>query len=139
MARIDLNSDLGEGYGDYRMGDDAAMLRIVSIGQRCLRLPCRRPADHGQDLRRRQIGSAWRSAHIRAIPIFGASGRRHIPIRAAEIERSSAYQIGAAMASPALSAQDHACEGAWRALPISPPMKEMADAVVHAAKRSNRT
>src|SRR4029078_9699421 len=30
MATIDLNSDLGEGYGDYRMGDDEAMLRIVS-------------------------------------------------------------------------------------------------------------
>ena len=27
---IDLNSDLGEGYGPWTMGDDAAMLDIVS-------------------------------------------------------------------------------------------------------------
>ena len=28
--RIDLNSDLGEGYGPWAMGDDAAMLGLVS-------------------------------------------------------------------------------------------------------------
>ena len=27
---IDLNSDLGEGFGKYSLGDDAAMLDIVS-------------------------------------------------------------------------------------------------------------
>ena len=30
MRAIDLNSDLGEGYGPWRMGDDAAMLDIVT-------------------------------------------------------------------------------------------------------------
>ncbi|MBN9054609.1 MAG: LamB/YcsF family protein, partial [Rhizobiales bacterium] len=30
MAAIDLNSDLGESYGAWRMGDDAAMLAVVS-------------------------------------------------------------------------------------------------------------
>ncbi|OLP61873.1 hypothetical protein BJF93_19510 [Xaviernesmea oryzae] len=30
MAAIDLNSDLGESYGAWTMGDDAAMLAIVS-------------------------------------------------------------------------------------------------------------
>lgn len=30
MAAIDLNSDLGESYGAWRMGDDEAMLAIVS-------------------------------------------------------------------------------------------------------------
>ncbi len=30
MARIDLNSDLGESFGPWPMGDDAAMLAIVS-------------------------------------------------------------------------------------------------------------
>ena len=28
--RIDLNADLGESYGTYRIGDDAAMLDIVT-------------------------------------------------------------------------------------------------------------
>ena len=39
---MDLNSDLGEGYGAWTMGDDAAMLAIVSSRQRRLRLPRRR-------------------------------------------------------------------------------------------------
>ena len=30
MPTIDLNCDLGEGFGDWKMGDDAAMLGIVS-------------------------------------------------------------------------------------------------------------
>ncbi|MFM7708641.1 MAG: LamB/YcsF family protein, partial [Gammaproteobacteria bacterium] len=30
MNSIDLNSDLGESYGAWRMGDDAAMLEVVS-------------------------------------------------------------------------------------------------------------
>jgi UPF0271 protein len=28
--RINLNADLGEGYGPWKMGDDAAMLDIVA-------------------------------------------------------------------------------------------------------------
>ena len=30
MAGIDLNADLGEGFGVWRLGDDDAMLGIVS-------------------------------------------------------------------------------------------------------------
>ena len=30
MPRINLNADLGEGYGPWTMGDDAAMLAIVN-------------------------------------------------------------------------------------------------------------
>ena len=38
---IDLNSDLGEGFGPWRMGDDAAMLDIVtSPRQSGSRLSC---------------------------------------------------------------------------------------------------
>jgi 5-oxoprolinase (ATP-hydrolysing) subunit A len=30
MPTVDLNSDLGEGFGTYRCGDDDAMLSIVT-------------------------------------------------------------------------------------------------------------
>ena len=33
QSRIDLVADLGEGFGDWCMGDDAAMLEIVSSGR----------------------------------------------------------------------------------------------------------
>ena len=29
-AVVDLNADLGEGFGDWSMGDDAAMLEVVT-------------------------------------------------------------------------------------------------------------
>ena len=28
--KIDLNSDMGEGFGPYRIGDDAALMDVVS-------------------------------------------------------------------------------------------------------------
>jgi hypothetical protein len=34
---IDLNADLGEGYGPWRMGEDEAMLATDLVGQRRLR------------------------------------------------------------------------------------------------------
>ncbi|NLG55553.1 MAG: LamB/YcsF family protein, partial [Rhodococcus sp.] len=30
MTSIDLNSDLGESYGQWRLGDDEAMLNVVT-------------------------------------------------------------------------------------------------------------
>ena len=30
MQQIDLNADLGESYGPWRMGDDAALMRIIT-------------------------------------------------------------------------------------------------------------
>lgn len=30
MPKVDLNSDMGEGFGPWPMGDDAALLRIVT-------------------------------------------------------------------------------------------------------------
>ncbi len=30
MASVDLNSDLGEGFGAWRLGDDAALLNVVT-------------------------------------------------------------------------------------------------------------
>ncbi len=63
MRSVDLNADLGEGFGPWRMGDDPALLAIVSSAniacgfhagdpKRCMLLA----------LRRRRV--AWRSARI---------------------------------------------------------------------------
>ena len=30
MRSVDLNADMGEGFGEYRVGDDAGMLDIVT-------------------------------------------------------------------------------------------------------------
>ena len=31
MMKMDLNSDLGESFGAWRMGDDTAMLEVVTL------------------------------------------------------------------------------------------------------------
>ena len=40
---VNINSDLGESFGPWVMGNDAEVLKIVRLGQRGLRLPCQRP------------------------------------------------------------------------------------------------
>ena len=45
MASIDLNSDLGESFGVWQLGDDEAMLERRHERQRGLRVPRRRPVD----------------------------------------------------------------------------------------------
>ena len=94
---VDLNSDMGEGFGAYRMGDDAAMLDIVSSANIACGL-------HGGDAEimaetfriAREKGVAV-GAHPGFADLWGF-GRRIIPHSAGEIERLVAYQIGAAQA-----------------------------------------
>ena len=49
MKTVDLNCDLGEGFGAWEMGNDAAMIELATSRQRRLRLPCRRRRHHAQD------------------------------------------------------------------------------------------
>ena len=48
-ARIDLNADLGEGFGDWSMGDDAAMLGVVTTAN----IACGGHAGDGSTMRAR--------------------------------------------------------------------------------------
>ena len=43
MRRIDLNSDLGEGFGPWSMGDDAAMMDVATSANVACGGPRRRP------------------------------------------------------------------------------------------------
>ena len=38
MMKMDLNSDLGESFGAWRMGDDTAMLEVVTSANVALSL-----------------------------------------------------------------------------------------------------
>jgi len=94
---VDINSDMGEGFGAYRLGDDAAILDIVSSAN----VAC---GFHGGDpeimadtfTMAREKGVAV-GAHPSFADLWGF-GRRVIPHSAGEIERLVAYQIGAAQA-----------------------------------------
>ena len=41
---MDLNADLGESFGRWTLGDDAALMPLAHLGEHRLRLPRRRPA-----------------------------------------------------------------------------------------------
>ena len=41
MHRVDLNCDMGESFGSYKMGHDEEILDLYHISQYCLWIPCR--------------------------------------------------------------------------------------------------
>ncbi|GFZ62794.1 UPF0271 protein [Pseudomonas amygdali pv. eriobotryae] len=94
---VDLNSDMGEGFGAYTMGDDEAILNIVSSAN----IAC---GFHGGDpdiMAATYAMAKERGVAVGAHPGFPdlwGFGRRNIPFSVAEIERLVAYQIGASQA-----------------------------------------
>ena len=101
--RIDLNSDMGEGFGPWTMGDDAAMLEIVTSAN----IACGWHAGDPDIMVRTAILAKEKGVAIGAHPSFGdlwGFGRRTIRGHSmTELERMVAYQIGALQACAALA------------------------------------
>lgn len=92
--RINMNSDLGEGYGPWKMGDDAAMLSIVGTAN----IACGAHAGD-PDLMRATVRTAHRNgvsigAHP-SYPDLPGFGRRAMALSPSELENQIAFQIGA--------------------------------------------
>ncbi len=100
---VDLNSDLGEGFGDWQMGDDEAMLGLASS----VNVACGFHAGDSDIMLRTAKRAKERGVSIGAHPGFRdlhGFGRRPIAgIGASEIETLVAYQIGALQAVAALA------------------------------------
>ena len=97
MPSVDLNSDLGEGFGTYRCGDDDAMLAIVTSAN----VACGLHAGDPEIMARTFAVALQRGVAVGAHPGFPdlwGFGRRRLPFSNGEIERLVAYQIGAAAA-----------------------------------------
>lgn len=92
--QIDLNADIGEGFGCYKMGDDEALMEFISsaniacgfhagdpvIMDRTIRLA----AEHGIDI----------GAHV-GFPDMLGFGRRQIQADPIELSHYVVYQLGA--------------------------------------------
>ncbi len=99
---IDLNSDLGEGFGPWRMGDDGAMLDLVTSAN----VACGGHAGDGETMYETLRLAARRGVVVGAHPGFNdreGFGRRLIPLTTGEVERLIAVQLGALMAVAALA------------------------------------
>ena len=94
---IDLNSDLGESLGAWTMGDDAAMLAIVSSAN----VACGFHAGDAAGILRTLRSAAERGvvvgAHV-AYPDLAGFGRRNMDVASADLQADVIYQIGALQA-----------------------------------------
>jgi UPF0271 protein len=100
--RIDLNSDLGEGYGPWTMGDDARILDCVTSAN----IACGGHAGDAETMYRTLRLAAERGVNVGAHPGYNdreGFGRRVIPMPPAEIGRMVAAQVGALAAMARLA------------------------------------
>jgi len=106
-AAIDINSDLGEGFGQWTMGDDLAMLDIVTSAN----VACGFHAGDPSTMRRLCEAAAARSVTIGAhvsYPDLAGFGRRFIDIDSGELRDAISYQLSA-LAGFAAAAGTYVC------------------------------
>lgn len=94
MRTIDLNCDLGESFGAWRMGDDAAILPLISSAN----IAC---GFHGGDphIMAQTVALAMQhgvaiGAHV-SLPDLQGFGRREMHVSAHEVYAMTLYQVGA--------------------------------------------
>lgn len=132
MPRIDLNCDAGESYGDWTMGDDAAMFKLVTS----VNIACGGHAGDARTMADSIALAADNNLGIGAHPSFedrANFGRRCLLMTAQEIERMVAYQVGGLAAIAALQGitLDHVkAHGALSNL--AAVEREVADAIARA-------
>lgn len=97
MKTMDLNSDLGEGYGAYTMGNDSALLEIVSSANVACGFHAGDPEIMAETFTLARLNGVVTGAHP-GFPDLWGFGRRPMPFTNSQIERLVAYQIGAARA-----------------------------------------
>ena len=94
MSQIDLNSDLGEGFGRWQLGDDEALLDVVTSAN----IACGFHAGDPDILRRVCAQAAERGVVIGAQVGYrdlAGFGRRSIDMPADSLTNDVIYQIGA--------------------------------------------
>ncbi|QRZ15180.1 LamB/YcsF family protein [Paracoccus methylovorus] len=91
---IDLNSDLGEGYGAWKMGDDATMLGVVSSANVACGFHAGDPLTILATVREAAARGVAVGAHV-SYPDRVGFGRRPMDVTHAELVADVIYQIGA--------------------------------------------
>lgn len=94
---MDLNSDMGEGFGAWPMGDDAAMLEIVTSANIACGFHAGDPAGILATLRRAALAGVSVGAHV-GYPDLVGFGRRAMDIAPQDLTAGVIYQVGALQA-----------------------------------------
>jgi UPF0271 protein len=91
---IDLNADLGEGFGPWRMGEDEALLEIVSSANVACGFHAGDPVIMDRTVRMAHARGVDVGAHV-GFPDLLGFGRRPMQIDTAELASYVVYQLGA--------------------------------------------
>lgn len=106
---IDLNSDMAEGFGAYRIADDEALLDIVSSANLACGYHAGDAVIMDRTVRMAKERGVAIGAHI-GFPDLMGFGRRPMQVDPGEMEKHAIYQLGAlhGIARAAGSAMTHA-------------------------------
>src|SRR5215208_1472486 len=91
---IDLNADLGEGYGPWRMGEDEALLDLLSSANVACGFHAGDPVIMDRTVRLALARGVDVGAHV-GFPDRQGFGRRVMQIDTAELATMVTYQLGA--------------------------------------------
>jgi UPF0271 protein len=91
---IDLNADLGEGFGPWKMGDDDALLGIVSSANVACGFHAGDPVIMDRTVRLARANGVEVGAHV-GFPDLLGFGRRQMQVDAGELRAYVLYQLGA--------------------------------------------
>ena len=97
MAAVDLNADLGEGFGVWRLGDDEAMLRLVTSANVACGFHAGDPATLLRTCRAAAEAGVRIGAQVGYRDLAGF-GRRYIDVTPEDLTADVIYQIGAVQA-----------------------------------------
>jgi UPF0271 protein len=121
MSTLDLNSDLGESFGRWELGDDQAMLALVTSAN----VACGFHAGDPTTLRRTCVGAAEHGVVVGAQVGYrdlAGFGRRFIDVAPNELADDVVYQIGAL---------DGMCRVTGTAVRYVKPHGALYNAIVH--------
>jgi 5-oxoprolinase (ATP-hydrolysing) subunit A len=91
---LDLNSDLGEGYGHWALGDDAALLEVVTSANVACGFHAGDPATIDRTVRTATEHGVAVGAQV-SYPDLVGFGRREIDVAPDDLTADVLYQIGA--------------------------------------------
>jgi UPF0271 protein len=94
MAKVDLNSDLGESFGAYTLGMDERVLAVISSANIACGFHAGDPEVMGKTVRLALENNVALGAHP-GLPDLVGFGRRNIAITPKEAYAMMVYQIGA--------------------------------------------
>ena len=94
INRIDLNCDLGESFGAWRMGEDVALLELVSSANIACGFHAGDPDVMCHTVAQAIGHGVAIGAHI-SLPDLQGFGRREMSVTPAEVHAMTLYQIGA--------------------------------------------